>query len=396
MSTRTLWQDIYAMEMDTGTDLITHVATNPSMDPAAKIGVLGTGSAEGKFSLPLTEHPSMNAPSGTLDTEQARGISERHNREFNTVQTGEPVEISVPMLGHAYNVSAMLALLLQSGVSEAKNIDTAGFTRLSAIPYQLADVSHLAHFVRALQPATGGKDIDLLVKGAICTELELSAEAGGLLNMTAMIRGSNWAEINLGTGGLGVTNNLLNGFDTIVPLKYQDSTIAIWDSAGSAWVEVFSPNISFTITNNALFNYYNSNTAASIHLGRIGISGSITIPYSQATVGENYMIHRFLEGEPVKLAWFWGQGGATKDIARDHKLNSADFSISPIDRYKNDSSATNPKNFFSIVTNQRVTDYEMVGENEIQVECTLEAVTDENTPAVEIFCLYDSALLARL
>ena len=228
MATRTIWQDLYGVELDLNQSSLTaHLAADPSMAPTSKVGIQGTTTAAGKFGMPLTDHPNFKSPTGTIDTEQARGISERQVSEFNTVQTGDAVEFALPLLGNAYNTAAFAALFFQSGAGE----DTASpIEKLTCVPYSTADTDNFAYFTRIMQPALGAEDVDLIVKGGICSTLTLGSETGNLLTVEATIGACTWSQVDAGTGGLGLTANLENSFADEVPLKHQDMNCLLYDT----------------------------------------------------------------------------------------------------------------------------------------------------------------------
>lgn len=485
MTTRTLWQDLYGIELHrAASDLATHTAADPTfVGSSSKIGI--QGAADGKkarFAMPLTDHPNFKSPSTSVDTRQARGIATRHEEEFNTIQTGEPVEFTLPFLAHAYNIATFLPLLFQdAATNEADAVASGdqGQNVLACIPYTTADVTLFGYFTRHMQPYAAGAagDIDLVTKGSVAFSITFSGEAGSVLTMEAVIRAAAWEQKDLSS----LVNLLSSSFDIEQALKYQDATIAFLDAytnthvysdltfvgttgtitsvagdfstdislssgdyvmikgsgenndgifltgAGTTgntivmassefifdevagnqitvakveWVDVKAPSISFTLTNNVVFNFYNDDVAVSAHLGDLTVEGTIVIPYSQTTVGvdqasggDNYMISRFLAGSPILIAWYWGQSGAAAGIMDDYQLNPA---AADMDRYKNDGSATNPKNFFSLVVNARVVDYEQAGDNEQQTECTLLGVTDSVSYAVAAYARYDSSKLDRV
>jgi len=481
MANRVIWQDIYALQVTVAsTTLAVHTAaladdSEPSFD-AVDVGIqLNT------FALPLTDHANLKAPSGTIDSEQARGISPRHQREFNTVQTGEPAEYTLPLDGHAYNISAILPLFFQSGSSEAAATVTAANNVLTNIPYVIADTDMWAYITRHLQPTAGSGEIDQVTAGTLASSLTFAGETGGILTMEAVMKAAAWDQKDLS----GVVANVENSFDLERSLKYQDSIIAgldvyslsldltdlTFDQAGktivsstdfaaagygdgdyimikgsnlndgiylvatvatvtitldagetlqdegtadavatvaqAVWIDIKSPSISFTAINNVTFNFYNDDVAVSAHMGRLGLEGSITIPYSQATLGvgqsandENYMIRRFLDGDTLLIAWYWGVGDVASWTAFDSDKVFADYKLDPatdaLDGYKNDAAATDPDNYFSIVANVRVNDYEMAGDNELMTECTLMGVTDSVANAIEVYTQYNGAKLNRL
>ncbi|MEC8945381.1 MAG: hypothetical protein VYD72_03215, partial [Chloroflexota bacterium] len=255
MATRTIWQDVYAGFIDVGsTTLAQNLArtytgsaatlafrtAESSNDNNADVGIQGIpdGGVQ-KYGLPLTDHPNFKAPSGSLDTEQARGISARHSGEFDTVQTGDPVEFNLPMLGNAYNVSMFSRLLFQNGCS----VSGSGQQLQTATTYDSADPEVFGSFVRFLQPAGGTDAIDNVVQGAICSSLTMSGEAGNVLTIEPTIRAAKWSQVDCGTGNLVNTAAV---FDDANNLKFEDCTVAIKHD-GSSWVEVFSPSISVTV-----------------------------------------------------------------------------------------------------------------------------------------------------
>ncbi len=488
MATRTIWQDLYGIQLDLGSTLSAHLAnvsTRFTMG-ATKVGVQGTGAAAAKFGLPLTDHPNFKSPSGTVDTEQARGISERQVSEFNTVQTGDAVEFALPVLGNSYNVAAFACLFFQSGASEGAG--ATGMKLLSCNPYDTADTDNFAYFTRIMQPSAAGGTIDLVVHGGLCNALTIGSEAGQLCTVEATIGASTWEQTNAGAGGYGVTANLENSFADEIPLKHQDmncflydtftdfsaitattladctfavspantlasaatdfaaagfvvgDTVSITSTAGTndgnytikaiattlitfdtkavivaaaadtvvitkigEWVDVQVPTWSVSMTNNAQFNYYNDDAISGIHLGRLNVEGSFTMPFSQDQVGENYVISRFLTGDAVRMSFGWGVDGANSTGNEAFDLGATATTTWAPDRYKNDATATNPKNFLAVVVNARVTDYEVTGDNELQVECTFQGVRDYSPTdapngeseyrAVQVFCQYSDSKL---
>ena len=467
MATRTIWQDLYGFELDLGqSSLSTHVATWPDFVTATDIGIQGLGSGAGKFALPLTDHPNFKSPSATVDTEEARGMSPRHNNEFNVAASGEPIEFTIPMLGNAYNVGSMIALLFQNGAVESSPTGQTSMHAITGSPYTSADCDNYAYFTRSLQPGTATEDVDLVVKGAICSALTLSGEAGGLLTIEPTIQAAKWDQACLGSGTLsstvtitsggtgytsgnlvisggggtgmagtfvavagvitevtisslgsgytslptidgdaggnadatltpsftipaGLTTNLSGSFADITPLKFQDSTIGIEYSTGN-WADIFVPSISVTVGTNPMFNFYNDDAASSIHLGRLTVEGSLTFPWNpgDTNVDKNWIVNKFLNGVPFRLAWYWGKTSGAVNVGTD-----ADFAGGTIlDRYKNDSAATNPKSFVSVIMNVKVTDYEISGDNELQIEATLQGVSDDTNEAVIIRAMYADTL----
>jgi len=234
MATRTVWQDLYTVLVDkTGSQTFSaHIAASTTDYAVAQVGIQGTGSAAGRFSMPLNDHPNFKAPSGTLETEQATGLATRRKSEYNIVQTGEAVQFNLPQNGDAYNTSLFFQLMFQTGFTQLSHsaMATAGMNIYQAAPYVSADTTYFAQFTRHMQPRSGTDSIDLVVRGGICHTMVVSAETGGVLTIEPTIYGGKWAQEDrseqLGNAGAA---NPENSFANIVPLKFQDSTVAILD-----------------------------------------------------------------------------------------------------------------------------------------------------------------------
>lgn len=234
MATRTVWQDLYTVLVDkTGSQTFSaHIAASTTDYAVAQVGIQGTGSAAGRFSMPLNDHPNFKAPSGTLETEQATGLATRRKSEYNIVQTGEAVQFNLPQNGDAYNTSLFFQLMFQTGFTQLSHsqMATAGMNIYQAAPYVSADTTYFGQFTRHMQPQSGTDSIDLVVRGGICHTMVISAETGGVLTIEPTIYGGKWAQEDrseqLGNSGAA---NPENSFANIVPLKFQDSTVAILD-----------------------------------------------------------------------------------------------------------------------------------------------------------------------
>jgi len=236
MATRTVWQDVYTVQFDktaTGTTLAAHMLKVIPSYAGTEIGIQGTGTVAGKFSMPLNDHPNYKAPSGNLETEQATGIATRRKSEYNIVQTGEAVQFNLPQNGDAYNTSLFAQLLFQYGFTKVTNTGTgkgvialaAGQLVYKCARYVSADTKYFAQFVRHLQPDGDAAAIDLRVQGGICHTLTVSAETGGLLTIEPTVYGAKWSQTDMS----GVANEAADSFANIIPLKFQDSTFAVLD-----------------------------------------------------------------------------------------------------------------------------------------------------------------------
>jgi len=386
MSTRVLWQDIYAVEQQqssavaftaqlTADPTFITTASVASGDgyPGIKGGVIATDQAA-IFGMPLNEHVDLKAPNTTFEQEQARGISQRHNQEYHIVNTGEPAEATISMVATAYNISLFGYLLFQAGSSEVVGSANVTLNIFTGIPYVVADPEVYAYVTRFLQPAADSDDVDQIMRGCICSSLTLSAEKGGVLMLEAVMQGGGWSQKDL--SALVASIN----FDTTASLKYQDMF---------AYMESTSMDIpSFTVTfsNNPVWNFYNDETAASVHLGRFTVEGSFDLPWGAATVGNNYAITKFLGGTQQDLYFFWGVDDRTSPTNADWDCDN--------DETKN--AATDTKNYCGIKINARIIDYELGGDNEVVTTVNFQGAYDDTTAAGSLKAGYDLTKLTRI
>tara|TARA_R100000008_G_scaffold86294_1_gene78764 strand:+ start:1789 stop:3261 length:1473 start_codon:yes stop_codon:yes gene_type:complete len=234
MATRTVWQDIYTVLVDktSSQTFSAHIAASTVAYAVDQVGIQGDKTANGRFSMPLNDHPNFKAPSGTLESEQATGLATRRKSEYNIVQTGEAVQFNLPQNGDAYNTSLFMQLLFQTGFTQLSHsaMTTAGMHIFQCAPYSSADTTYFGQFTRHMQPQSGTDSIDLVVRGGICHTMVVSGESGGVLTIEPTIYGGKWSQEDrseqLGNSG---TANPENSFANIVPLKFQDSTLAILD-----------------------------------------------------------------------------------------------------------------------------------------------------------------------
>ena len=397
-TTRTRWQDLYGVQqMNLGAQegLRDHVALEPTFD-TADIGV-----QDGIFGLPLTDHPNLPAPASTIEDDQARGIAQVDLPERNTAQTADPPEVTLPMLADAYHASLFGLSFYQAGAEEAQSTDEA-LNILTCRPYDTADPITFMQLVRLLQRTGASDEVDQIMKGGVCSNLNFSGEVGQIFSLEATLRAASWEQDD--KSALNANIDFVRG---VLPLKYQDMAAAMWDPVNEQWVEIFTPSFEVNLENNVEFSYFNDPTAVSAIMSRILVSGSITIPWSQGGgAGKNYFINRFLEGEPRKVVFYWGQSGAEFN-GDDYLL---DDGTNTVNKYK--TGTTNPKNFMSIMVNARVSEYDMEGENEHMVVASFEGVRQWATVAqgyvpldietegyinsAELRFGYDATLLTRL
>ncbi len=180
MPTRVMWQDNFLIQQTTD-----RLEEQPVYDKDANIGITGDGSADsGKFMMPLTNHPNLPSPTTITNLELATGRSDAHTVEH--VQTAsEAPTFTLEMPANAHNLSLFLWSVFQSGASES---ETSGTIVMTCVPYT-SPVFEMWTAVTRIMGATStviAEDtISHMVYGCICRSLTLTAEEGGLLNLSA-------------------------------------------------------------------------------------------------------------------------------------------------------------------------------------------------------------------
>ena len=208
-------------------------------------------------------------------------------------------------------------------------------------------------------------------------------------NQMAVVEGS---VSNDGVFGVDRTSDTILTIDTTLGAFTTESSTANVSVKKGTWVVVNTPSVSMTFTNNCQFNYYNDDAASNAIVGRLTCEGTFSMPFGQGTVGQNYMINRFLNGQEFLMAWYWGQSNDAVDVRQDYKLQPDET----MDRLKNDSAATSSKNYASFIVCARITDYEMSGDNEQMVDVTFQGVTTDFHDAMEMYFAVDSTKVERV
>jgi hypothetical protein len=352
MATRTLWQDIYAIEQ-TAT-----LTAKPTFAAATAIGIEGTGAAAGKFIVPLTDHPHLNPSSSINEQELAVGVSQRHHLEYNTT-VAEPNSVTLNMQMNAYNLSLFIWLLFQTAAGEGDG--TGNIKIMSAAPYTEADYEQYCAITRIMGGVSGADDtVSQYMVGCICNSLTITGESGGIMMLSAEMMGANWAVAN---DDLGAATWASLAFSDKAPLKFQDMNFELDNES------VDIPSISITINANVAAQFYNNDTIQKYVLGRMNVEGNFGVPWgaSSANQDENQQIQDFQNGVDKLFELWTGAGDADAD------------------------------NAVVIKGNIRYTDTEMAdAEGEVVTNCTFAGVfdADENN-SIEMYAGYDSTYLER-
>ncbi len=182
MPARVPWMDRFLIQQTTN-----RMEEHPEYDKDANIGITGDTTADsGKFTMPLINHPHLPSPTTINNLELATGRSDGYTVEH--IQTAsEAPTFTLEMPANAHNLSLFLWSLFQTGASEN---ESSGTITMTCVPYT-SPVPEMWLAVTRLMLDINTKitldTISHMVYGCICRSLTLTAEEGGLLNLSAEI-----------------------------------------------------------------------------------------------------------------------------------------------------------------------------------------------------------------
>lgn len=296
MVMRTSWQDKYGVAGN-----VVGISTKADFaSDAAKIGI----TADDQFGLPLTGSPDIAPNPEFSDSVKTTGLAQ--------VRTGTGYErtkfINRPTFSfeypevEAYGAAFFLWSLFQKGGSESGTAQTYQPSTLEG-----ADVtgSGEAEFWLSLTRAMSTSTADWqAIHGAIATSITFSSEEGGPLSMSGELIAAEY-EAPMTPGASAYASQL--ALPAKAPLLHQNLTALL---AGTA---MNIPSWSVTLTNNAVMKFYDEDTGQKIVVGRITGTGSFTLPWHIATVGDDEQVKNFVAGTDVLVQISWGSlTGATE------------------------------------------------------------------------------------
>lgn len=255
-----------------------------------------------KFAIPLLNHPTFSPGQEIINNRKAVGTSYRRTGACLEYQMGYRMPTVTYECDATYKILALFfQLLFQGGASEAA---TTPFLK-TYVPYAEgdSDIVACAALIRQMSAAAADSHV---IGGAIVRSLTITAEEGQPLKASAEFVGYNMVS---NYDFSSESTNILE-FDSTACLMYSNATIKL------ATTEVNLPGFTFTITNNAIPKYYNSNHINKFVLGDFTCTGSFQVPYAALTVGDNTQITNFINGTDVLLQIYWGNEtpSATGDV----------------------------------------------------------------------------------
>lgn len=267
----------------------------------------GLGAA-GTFAIPLTNHPHLEPGPQIIDQRKATGVAYRRTGAGYEFQQGHLMPVfTYEFDANADTLAGFFTLLFQSGVTEGASTP---FTK-TCVPYTSNGCTWWGAAMRKMSAAAADSHA---IHGCIVRSLTLSAETGGALKASVELIGHTHTtafdyDATPATSTFGAVNPLL------------------WKDAGSvagmyvASTEVHLPGFELTFTNNATPVYYDQTEPVKYVLGDLDVTGTITIPWSQATEGANTPLDNFISGADTALHIWWGTYAGTADDDVSFKVN---------------------------------------------------------------------------
>jgi hypothetical protein len=292
----------------------------------------------------MDAYPQLKAPKTLVEKNLATGKS-LHSTFSSASVAAQPVPVVIPFLCNAHNLALYFQLLGQSGVTFAKGVTNTDLEVMTMVPYTDGCPTKFANLVRVRQDGGDGLAVDQVLKGVICTRITLRGSQGGLIEGEAELIGASWALADIASAQ--VTN--IAPFDTLPALKFEDLTVLMQNKSNQATMDTLNV-AEFEITYNANVKsfFYNENIIKTMTLGRLDVTGSLTVPWNDVSAqGSKAQIVDFLDDTDKVLSLVWG-------LAASNPVHATP--VYGVDVATGKNGLTN--NFFASHANIRVTDYD--------------------------------------
>jgi hypothetical protein len=358
MPCRQIWEDVYALEVfETGTSLSDITGNDPAFTDTHGVRGdwtgTGTGDLTHKYNLLVDDaHPVVKAQNTVVEKNLVTGLS-MENTVSVTQVVSQPDSVVTPVVFNAHNLSAFFWLFFQDGVTINAGTTNTALEILTCVPYADACPSAFGNLVRFRQDAGENNIVDQALKGVVPSRMVIRGEEGGLIEGEIEWEGAQWEDLEL--DALLAT---ASGFDTTAPLKFEDLTVKIDDTAVSV------PAFEVTFEAPVIQQYFNQISAQSVTQGRLSFTGNITLPWNEAYTipagtGQYVVpIKNFYDGTMIKLSLVWGDDTFTQFAVGD--TGTTDYGGTDVLPANAKNTITN--NYFAIHSYVRIMDYD---ENDI-------------------------------
>jgi hypothetical protein len=360
---RNNWEDVYALEIfPSGTTLTQIVAGDPVFDGVTTKGVRGIVGNASKCIynlIPEGEHPTIKASTGLVQSDLAIGKSLDNVASYTAV-TKKPDNQTFNVLYNANNLSAFFKLFFQSGISIAAGTTNTALQIMTCTPYLDSAPVQYGNYIRFMQNSGESDEVDEVFKGIIVKKITLKSEEGGIVNGDVELMGAGFDQGSF--AGAASTGKLAKcqPFDPIIPLRFEDLTVVL----GTSTISI--PKFELTFENNAIAHYYNETAAKIIALGKLQVSGTMSIPWNDtSSEGKNKQITDYIANLDKSLRLIWGNPLGSGSLEVDVLAADAKNLIS--------------NNYLAIDLNIKITDYNMSDIDGLpMIDITFSSVQDED------------------
>lgn len=366
MACRQIWQDIYAIESFKSTTSLTSILAIQPQFSGTK-GLRGTFATNQKYNLLVDDaYPVVKAANAVVEKNLATGKSLQNTVSITPV-TARPESVTVPVVFNAHNLAMFLRLFFQDGVTLAAGTANTALQIMTCVPYTSACPIVFGNLVRFRQDAADADNIDQALQGIIPTRMVIRGAEGGLVEGEVEFFGAKWEDYDLSSKVVAAS-----AFDTLAPLKFEDLTVKLDGSAVSI------PAFEITLERPIVSKYYNQVSAQSITMGRLMLTGSLTIPWNEGysiQSNEQEVISNYRAGTLVMASLVWGNASFTQFASGAGAPNTNDVDVLAAGA-KNQVDG----NYFALHAVAKLTDYD---ENDIDevpmVPMTFKAVEDSTS-----------------
>ncbi|MFV2014553.1 MAG: hypothetical protein ACC656_03940, partial [Candidatus Heimdallarchaeota archaeon] len=348
----------------------------------------GSGDLTPKYNLLVDDaFPPLKAANTVVEKTLVTGKA-LDNTVSITQVTSKPDSVVVPLVFNAHNLSSFLRLFFQDGVTWADGVTNSALEVQTNVPYSSACPVVYGNLVRFKQDTADTDDIDQVLHGVVPSRILIRGEEGGLIEGEVEFLGAKWEDYDLSS-----SLTTAEGFDTTAPLKFEDLTIKIAKGAEAA-ATISVPAFEIVFENDLVHQYYNETSAQQVSMGRMRMTGNLTIPFNDAyTVqsSEHEIITNFRNGTMLRLSLVWGANGFTLFSLNDTSLAASKNGVDVLTANAKNSIVNNYLGIHALV---RILDYD---ETEIDlnpmVPIDFKALEDDNSTVsgVSVYCGYDKS-----
>lgn len=262
MGLRVPWQDQYL------------IVQSSTISEAKDFSAGGIGIEADKYVLPLTNHPHLSIGQNIISTEKSLGIAERRSGTGYEYQAGTRLPVITLETDCTNQLMGLLGwLFFQNGVTEGASPNYAK----ECIPWTNPEPEIYCNLVRVM---SGSSADSFRIRGGICRNITISGREGEIIKVSSEIVGAyidnnfnalsavfNWSERSSG---------LFQNITARLEVESNGNDFDISDSLSE---------FSFTINNNVIPKYYNSQNPTSFILGKLTGSFSCVFNWSNANMG---------------------------------------------------------------------------------------------------------------